>query len=61
MQLISEKIIVSLCTLSCLLLLVFPLVVFFVCAVYRIFPVLPTKIAEAGTKGDMSCLDAPDA
>ena len=33
----------------------------FVRAVYRIFPVLPTKIAEAGTKGDMSCLDTPDA
>ena len=38
------------CILSCLLL-------FRLC----IFPVLSTKIAEAGTKGEMSYLDAPDA
>ena len=49
-------------TLACVLpcLLFFPLV-YFVCAVYRIFPVLSTKIAEAGTKGEMSYLGAPDA
>ena len=29
--------------------------------ILRIFPVLSTKIAEAGTKGEMSYLDAPDA
>ena len=45
------------CVLSCLC---FPL--YFVCAAYlAYFSVLFTKIAEAGTKGDMSYLDAPDA
>ena len=29
-------------------------------AAYYIFPVLFTQIAEAGTKGEMSYLDAPD-
>ena len=38
----SEKRIASLCTLSCLLLLVFPLVVF-LCAVYSLFPALSPK------------------
>ena len=43
--------------------------IFCLCTVYRIlsalsivfFPVLSTKIAEAGTKGEMSYSDAPDA
>ena len=34
---------------------------YFACAVYRNFPVMFTKIAEAGTKGEMSYLDAPNA
>ena len=44
------------CVLSCLF---FPL--YFVCCLLHIFSVLPTKIAEEGTKGNMSDLDAPDA
>ena len=40
------------------LLVDFPLC--FVCCLLHIFPSCP-QIAEAGTKGDMSYLDAPDA
>ena len=49
----SEKINVCLCNV----LLVFSLV-YFVCCLF--FPSCP-QIAEAGTRGDMSYLDAPDA
>ena len=44
------------CALSCLF---FPL--YFVCCLLLIFSALSIKNAEAGTKGDMSYLDAPDA
>ena len=53
----SEKRIVCACVVSCL---------FFPCIlsalpILSIFPFLSTKIAKAGTKGEMSYLDAPDA
>ena len=42
----------------CTVFALFCLLVFFCCLSY--FSALPTKIAEAGMKGE-SCLDAPDA
>ena len=46
------------CILSCLF---FCACCIFVCAVYRVFSPFCPQIAEAGTKGDMSYLDTPDA
>ena len=40
--------------------LFFPLVLLST-AVYRVFPLFFAKIAEAGMKGEISYLDAPDA
>ena len=46
MQLISEKIIASLCTLFCLLLLVFLLVVFLSALSVVFFPFCPQKLPK---------------
>ena len=54
----SEKRNVCLCAV---LLVVFSRCILSALPILRIFPVLSSKIAKEGTKGEMSCLDAPDA